>query len=424
MKVIKLESEITKHLKEAQEVNIAVAIMTNYGFELLKENLPDNCNVNLLIGIDLLTPVTLFQDLHDHTNPNWSVKVFRKKGFFHTKLYLINSGSEKAYIGSGNFTEGGISKHIELFCKIEDEEVVEYQQWFDTYFNLGETLDQDFINDYKPLFNRAIESQSNARNQLNKLKRDILGETEDSLNLNELDFKNQFFKFEHHNAFTGSKPLSTDVEVDQERLEVRKKLYQLHDLLYPKIEERNWELYQHEYNEYQVSSYKHGAYTTEDLHALWLHYGRSPDDIAKFKNLYGDRQTSMYQMRLQVLVHAYDVSTWLTVGKDNGSVIDRTNFKSKMKDEDYREAFFELVKSLPDEYYILINDVYRDTSEFNTADELHDFVKQDNIHHNYFIIGRSYSPDDGAISENNIVNTILNDFELLYPIYLHIRTII
>jgi len=425
MKVIKLESEIKPILPSAKEVNIAVAIMTEYGLELLQDNVTEDCEVNLLIGIDLLTPLEVFKDLLACTNEKWTIKVFRKKAFFHPKLYLVNNGATTAFVGSGNFTKGGVSTHVELFNTAEGDDAEEFEQWFDQYFKMGEELSQGFIDEYAPLFDKAVEAQYNSNSQIRKLKRDLeISNNPQAFDLEACDFTQQYFKYDDYNAFTGNKPYSFAEEINAERKSVKETLFDLHDRIYPLIQAKGWDLHPHDMTDHIISSHQHGAYTSEDLGALWLHYGRSSKDLKEFKRVYGENQTSMYQMRLQVLVHASDICLWLRVGKNNGSIVDRNAFKQNMRGATYRDRFYQLIQTLPDTYSVTINHEDRSVRSFSSADELHDFVKEDDIRNEYFIIGRSYQPDDNAISDQNINNTIMGDFQLLYPIYLHIRTII
>lgn len=425
MKVIKLESEITPLLSSAKKVNIAVAIMTEYGLELLRENIDEDCEVNLLVGIDLLTPLEVFRDLFAYDNENWTIKVFRRKAFFHPKLYIINNGTAKAFIGSGNFTKGGVSTHVELFNTAEGNDAIEFEKWFEQYFKIGEELSQDFIDEYEPLFNKAVEVQYNSNNQIRKLKRDLeTSKSSQTFDLESCNFSDQYFKYDDYNAFTGNKPYSFAEEVNAERKSVKETLFDLDDRIFPLIQTKGWDLHPHEMTDHIVSSHQHGAYTSDDLGALWLHYGRSPKDLKEFKRIYGDNQTSMYHMRLQVLVHAYDICVWLRVGKNNGSIVDRNAFKQNMRGSSYRIQFYQLIQTLPNTFSITINHEERSVTSFSSAEELHDFVKEDDIRNEYFIIGRSYQPDDGAISDQNINQTILGDFQVLYPIYVHIRTTI
>lgn len=426
MRVRKLEPEIKPLLKRADKVKIAAATMSEYGLDFLNDHLPETAELELLVGLDLLPPVELFERLLSDARDNWDVRVYRKKAFFHPKLYILTEDDETTcFVGSGNFTKGGIATHVEMFAKIEGDSSAEFEEAFNQFFGLGEVLSEDFVDEYRPLFEQVIESQSAVNNKLKKLKRDLTGQTSsESIDLESIDFSNQFFKYEHHNAFVGSKPLSYSAEVDEERKLVYYRLYDLRDQVTPMIEAKKWDLYEHHMQDHVVSSYSHSSFTSEDLSALWLHYGRSKEDLQKFKHEYGDNQTSMYHMRLQVLVHAYDIAVWLRVGKHNGSIVDRENFKENMRFQGYRDKFFQLVTALPQEFYVIINDEKKHVTQFSTADELHEFVRHDDIRNEYFIIGKDHPVGSPDTTEDKIAQTVVDEFGLLYPIYLHIRTVL
>ncbi len=128
-------------------------------------------------------------------------------------------------------------------------------------------------------------------------------------------------------------------------------------------------------------------------------------------------------MRLQVLVHAEKVSVWLRVGKPEGSIVDREALKEKLKSNPTeRQRFFNLVKKLPAHYFLTVHGEDRDVNSFNDPDDLAGFVLKDIAERYYFIIGTEYRADDKLISETRIVDTVMRDYSLLYPLYLYLRT--
>jgi HKD family nuclease len=422
MRIIKLQSQLQSEIQTATEVCIASAIVSDAGLEYLLNSITIDCKVRMLIGIDLPTPDSVFKTIMELTNTNIEVKVFTKQGFFHPKLYLVNGNSKTVFIGSGNFTEGGLDKNIELFHKISDDDLfADYQNWFNQYFNLGTALTDNWVKEYSLLWNERYEWEANDKKKVGNFKRRLSGKKAIP-DLKKINFTFQFFKLHHHLAFEGNKPNLQTVAAINERFVVGERLMELHDLVFPLIKSKGWDLHPHSMTQHIVSSFKHGDYTSESLDALWLHYGRSQHELNKFKNLYGANQSSLYHMRLQVLVHLNDVSVWLRVGKNNGSIIDREQFKIKMNEQDYKNKFFTLLTSLPDDFFISINAEWRGVKSFENEIDLHNFVKQDDIRNYYFIIGKEYLPDAVEVSQINIANTVINDFEKLLPLYIHIKT--
>lgn len=424
MKILKLQSHLINELNKANEVCVASAIVSDSGLQILLDNIPSNCKLKLLIGIDLPTPISVFERLFELGNENIEAKVFLKESFFHPKLYLTNGKNKVVFVGSGNCTIGGLENHIELFHKIsEDEMFSEYKSWFDTYFKLGTEIREEWLTQYATFFLEREVQEATERVKIKEFKRQLPA-NKTAINLNQIDFTNQFFKLYHHTAFEDNKVRKSFPQYDKERLEVKKRLEDLHELVYPLIINKGWDIHPHHMNNHIVSSHQHGEFTSNDLGALWLHYGRSENDLLRFKQVYGDNQTSMYQMRLQVLVHLNDVSIWLRVGKNNGSVVDRENFKNRLKEKNYQNKFYTLINKLSDDYFISINNERRSVTTFNDSAELSDFVKKDNISKHYFIIGKEYLPNSEYLSKINIADTVIKEYELLYPIYELIKTVI
>ncbi|WP_417430366.1 phospholipase D family protein [Halpernia sp.] len=421
MKIVKLQSHLVPEIRKAKEVFIATAIISEKGLETILNNIDTECKLKLIIGIDLPTPVVVFKKILELKNENIIAKVFLKPTYFHPKLYLTNGENKTVFVGSGNCTRGGLENHIELFHKVSNEkDYLEYVTWFNTYFNLSSEITEEWLTEYEKLYDNRELIENLDRNKVSAFKKRI-SSTKETIDLETIDFTNQFFKSTHYKAFEIHKLKSRIPEHDDERLEVKKKLEELHEILLPLIRNNNWDLFPHHMNTHIVSSHKHGEFTGEDLGALWLHYGKSEKELSKFKELYGENQTSMYQMRLQVLVHLEEVSIWLRVGKNNGSVVDRDSFKQKLKQVSYQNIFYSLMGNLDKNFFIQINKEKRYVGSFNNASELYEFVKNDNVT-NYFIIGREFLPCSEDISIDNIAETVIKNFEILYPIYNLIKT--
>jgi hypothetical protein len=237
----------------------------------------------------------------------------------------------------------------------------------------------------------------------------------DNINLDAIDFSGQFFEKVHYGAFTGGKPYSYDPETDREREAVRNKLFQLHHLLYPKIREKKWDLHDHYGYEYTVSSAVHNKYTSEDLDGIWLHYGRDKKEI----KIYGDNETPINFMRMQIIIHQDSVGVWNRIGRDkNGSKIDRDHLQTLLEsDPEFADKFFNHIHGLPEGYFIVINNrPPKYVSEFNDVEALLAYIVPDDRHF-YFFIGKNFSPGDPQLSKEHIVSTVLDNFAALYPGY-------
>jgi hypothetical protein len=157
----------------------------------------------------------------------------------------------------------------------------------------------------------------------------------------------------------------------------------------------------------------HGIFTADELLAIWVHYGRDKKEIKK----YGENETPLGYMRLQVIVHEKNVGIWNRIGKDKGSLIDRENLRKNLKtDQSYRENFFNIISQLPQDFYIELNNERRYVGEFETEEELTEFLLSADFKY-YFIIGTEFTPDDPKLSIQNIVDTVMDNFQLLLPTY-------
>jgi len=419
MIVKKLKTELQKVIEDATEIYIAAAIVSLDGLDFILDNINSNCVLSILIGIDLPTPDAVFQKLLNYNNEKIKFKAFTKSGYFHPKLYLVKTDLTYVFIGSGNFTTGGLEKNIELFNFSDSQSDYEqYYDWFIQYFGLGTNITQEWVDDYRENYKKRKELQ-----ELDKqLSQDFKNRNKKSpVNLASIDFTNQFFKLNHYQAFEYPKPTQRTPAADKERSLVKDQLMLLHEILYPAIQQKKLDLHHHDMPNHIVSSHQHGEYTSDDLSALWLHYGRSQPELDKFKELYGEKQSSLYHMRLQVLVHEKDLAIWLRVGQRDGSWVDRTKFKENLAEDSFRLRFFNQLTALPSSYFIEINGVREKATTFSSVDALYQFVRKDDIKHFYFIIGREYSPNSPDISISNIKQTILNDFKLLLPLYQTIK---
>jgi len=410
---LKLSSELDQTLKGCDEIWVAVALISDSGFKYIQDNIGKTAKQNFLVGIGLPTSPKVLSQLKDNEgNGLFQSKIYHKPNIlFHPKVYLIRTGNKLiAYVGSGNCTGGGFDKNLELSVKTDEQEFCNgLLTWFNNLFKFGIAITDDFLQSYSLLFERRTERMEQDKSEL----KNIFPDNNSKINLDEIDFTNQFFKKEHYAAFEGTKPWLMTGTVNQERINVKNKFFKLHDILYPKIQAQKWDLHKHYVFEDTVSSAVHGQYTSSELGGIWLHYGRDKDDI----KIFGEKETPLDFMRLQVIIHKDNIGVWNRIGKDLGSRIDRDYFKSKMRsDSIYKQFFFSLINNLPDNFFIRLNNQLKYVREFTTEQQLTDFVLQDNMRF-YFIIGIEFSPDEIKLSESNIVNTVIENFGHLYPTY-------
>lgn len=108
-----LDSEILHCIKNAKSISVAAALTNSYGVDLLS-NASKTCLVRVVAGVNLPTPVDVLSSLRNKYNNN--ARIWMDKAFFHPKVYLfvLKDGTKIGFIGSGNFTSGGMKENIEM----------------------------------------------------------------------------------------------------------------------------------------------------------------------------------------------------------------------------------------------------------------------------------------------------------------------
>ena len=401
-------------LPQASKVYIAIAMINDYGLKLLHK-VQNSAEIKLITGIDLPTPPDALKQLVEANQID--LRVYSKPGStFHPKVYLLEIEKEwSAYVGSANFTKGGMQNNQEMTIGVGDAEMItELKAWFEALFQESQSIDQAWVNDYEAKWNEINSLNQQKRALLNQFKSEQQAISSNDP-LKKYDFTNQFFKYEHHHAFCGDKPWNRNDEgVIKERMQVKKRFYKLHDLLWPEIRRKKWNVEPHYEFDHIVSSHEHSIGTSDALHALWLSYNKPKKEIKFFDQ----SSTPLLQMRLQVLIRHTNVAFHLTVGKDGGGILERKEIANRLRSdsETFLEQFNELLKGLPQDYYINVGDDERNVHHFNN-DSLYDYLKRDDIENHYFLIGTKFSPDYEGLDKNRIVTTTIQEFTRLFPLY-------
>lgn len=415
-KILRLESEFKNFIRKADEICIAVAMLTDYGLQLF-DHRDEDCIFEILVGYDLPTQPSALQKLLDD---KVETKIYDVKNqFFHPKLYLFRVNENwTAFIGSGNCTKGGLRTNIELSLKIEDPDAVqELLDWFMTYYKLGTNIEQEWLDEYSLFYAERSDKEKELQSITKQFKK-ATGVTKGKVALPDYDFTGQFFTFKHYDAFTAPKPILDEPGPIAERLEVRSKLEELHNRIHPLMDKKGWQVYPHHQSQHLTSSFRHNERASSSLNAIWLHYGRSEEELQQYKEAYGEDMTSLYHMRLEILILKDYLWVELRVGKKDGSYPDRHYIKKQIEaNNGFVENYYKLIKKLDSSFTIDVSGEELPVNDFKDITDLKEFTLKDNPKFYYFRIGRIYKPDDKAISESNIVTTVINDFEKLYPIY-------
>lgn len=173
-----IKDEIENLLSMSIEVNIAVALCSKYAINAL-QNIPKSCNLRIVTGVDLPVPLDVLRALKNSYKKK--AKIYTES-FFHPKVYIFRMKNKSlvAYIGSGNFTEGGLLNNIEVFYKVENQdECNNILGWFDNIFNRSLCITDDFLIEYKDYSRKWAKEENKRKSDIRR----ILNETNEKMHL-------------------------------------------------------------------------------------------------------------------------------------------------------------------------------------------------------------------------------------------------
>lgn len=403
-----IKQKLQTALLESKSVWIATAMISCNGWKFIQENLSKDTEQHFLIGIDLATGPKVFEELLNNLHIN--ARVYQTNYTFHPKVYLLqkNDNSFTAFIGSSNTTSWGLEKNVEMNFQVNDQtECIKLLGWFNEHYSKGYIITEDFLNDYKSKYTRVSTKSKEINSEIQQINSEIAKDS------------GQFFTRNEHKIFEEKYHHIENKELKQIRKEVSNKFKQIHKVIYPQFKEHGLnELYQHHNTRDIVSRYYFNKFSGYIVNSIWLHYGKSQNELSKYSN--EDKSINrpnsfINNIRLQVIIHHNRLGIWLVLGRNNGSVTDRNYFRQQMKNDTFRKKFFQTYKNLGNEYWMSIKDV-PPIEDIKTPEELHIYTQKENID-NYFIIGRDIDWLDDRLSKTNITNTILQEFKKLYPLY-------
>lgn len=163
--ITNLDSVLREYVYKAKEINIAVAMASDYALDVLSEA-KNGTKVKLAIGVNLPTSIDVLKALRNSYDDN--ARIFYKE-FYHPKVYLftLNDGSYHCYVGSANFTKGGLNNNIELSYEIANsDECLAIKDWFDDIFNQSTPITNSFLRNYKSYVTKWQKRQKERQQEL------------------------------------------------------------------------------------------------------------------------------------------------------------------------------------------------------------------------------------------------------------------
>lgn len=396
------------------ECYISVGMITKKMFDVLIRTTSKTQSLSIITGIHMPTPPEIFQELKLLTEENKIKSGIITDNFFHPKLYLFKLiNGWLGFVGSGNLTYGGWFKNEELFLKVTDQTIcAELLSKHLHWTKKAKPIDETFLQLYKG----AFEMKNILDSQNRKETKNLIDRLNNNFNIDIINFTNQFFTREDHEAFEGAKIHLNTPEVLEERRSVSRKLYELNELITQAMPVL-WDIFPHYDDQHIVSGITTDNHHFERVQGLWTAFGRSRLALKQYGK---NNTTPLYFMRMQVIVGYDYVGTWLMPGKSQAGQIDRDYLRLQIRNEQYLSSFFNALTSLGDEYWIEVANDERIVTSFKTPSELFKYLLNDNVKH-YFTIGRNYRLGSPELLVNNILNTIMADFTKYFPIYEMIR---
>jgi HKD family nuclease len=411
----KLQPELKAYLARAKNVYIATALLKEYGYRFLTKSVPEACKMHYIVGIDLPSDLSVFKQAHEAPAHKVECLIYTGPETFHPKVYIIEQadGDLVAFIGSANGTAGGLMNNIEYSFKIQNQdECKAIYEWFESLRPRTSKINMAFLEKYRQAANLINKRQSSNKADAASLREILRPKTAVSP---VIMGAGQFFTAGCYDAYHSNYTTDYSPAADQRRYEVRKKFKQLHDQIYPQFKAYGLnELHAHSHPYSRISHYQYRrGFNNHELKSMWLHYGYAKKECA------GDNFGN--HPRLQVILHHGDIGIWLVVGRDNGSNKERKRLKNRLENDIFfSELLFNTVKDIGGVYWIDLYPRNENIADLENGADLKELILSDE-QPKYFIIGRTFSPDDPAISAATIADTVLAEFQRLYPVYLMLK---
>jgi len=411
----KFTKEFVAIAQQTESCYIAVGMVTDKMFGFAKDRLVNCKDLRVITGIHMPTPPSVLKTLLEQTRiGNLRSGIFIDN-FFHPKLYLFKVGVKWiAFVGSGNFTQGGWWANEELFIKVTDDTTCKHLlHYFDQWMADSKEITTTFLEDYELSFNISSELENRKRAQIN----DLIQSLGSDFNIDRIDFSSQFFKREEILAFQKGKTHLDTPEILSERKLARSKLYLLNDRVVDRLK-KEWGLFPHYDADHIASQIQTEHHHEFNVRSLWVGYGRSKSQLKRYG---GKDATPLFFMRMQFILSYERFGVWLMPGKINGGRADREYFLRQLGDETNCQRFFRLLNGLGGNYWIEIAGERLPVTSFSDAHSLRAFLSKDNWRYYYFIIGRDYAIGSPELAIDRIVDTCVADFTKYYPMYEMIR---
>lgn len=151
--------------------------------------------MKIISGIDLPShPEAFSKLLSDSYKNKTSVNIIiQKNQVYHPKVYITKTGNSfTAFIGSANFTAGGLSNNFEMTFQTSNKKICcDLLEWFEKeLLTKSKPLTQRFINTYSAQYQQRLSAEKINRKAVSKIKNDIEEDLQSSLKKRSLLIRN------------------------------------------------------------------------------------------------------------------------------------------------------------------------------------------------------------------------------------------
>lgn len=295
----------TKLLQQAEYCYVATPAISEAGFDFFMSKVSPKCKVDIVTGLDLPTSPAVLRKISDRYRHQVALRIYTRN-LFHASVYAFDLPYRKrmAFIGSGEFTLGGLLKNEELSYQVKvEKEAEDIKLWFARCFEEGIELTDRMINEYEVIYPLIRAREVNSARD----KKQFIEAYINPFNWNDIDLSKHYFIKEDYLVFENLKALMNTDTIQAERLRVWHKLLALHEEL--KTYTTRKKIYAH-FDPNQIVSSVNALHHMDDrVSAMWLSYSRSEKELKEYNAAPADL------LQLQLIIRQHDFSLLLMPGQ-------------------------------------------------------------------------------------------------------------
>jgi hypothetical protein len=400
-----------KLLAQAEHCYIAVAAISDAGFEFVRSRIHPKCKMEIVTGLDELTSPGVLRNIQRHYQERISLRIYTKN-FFHANVYILDLPYRKsvAFVGSGSFTLEGLKDHEELFLKITDpKEIENLKSWFTGYFEFAEYLNEGLVDAYEQVYHANRQREIESR----KEKRDFINLHAKGFNWDQIKFKNQFFKKEDYTTFEKSKVCLINPVVAAEREALMSKMNQLSEL----VRIHFLKLHLKQDTAHRISNTDPLAREDKKVTELGVAWRLSSD-----MKVQGGVAAAKDFLSILIAARQKEFALVLSFGNGGEGRSDREALQSKMNDAEFRKAFHANLNNLGNDWTIEIAGHRNTAGGFVNENALAEFIQQDDWRYYQFFIERIFEAGNHEIANDHIASTVIKEVERLMPLVQHLKS--